>query len=50
MTARIEALARPEGGWTVRVVRGRRTVWRREAGTMAELRRALDEAARRRRG
>jgi hypothetical protein len=46
---RVEVLARPEGGWTVRVVRGRRVDWKREAGTLADLRRALEDAARRRR-
>lgn len=47
--ATIEVAARAQGGWTVRILRGRRTVWRRDADTLRALRRALDEAARRRR-
>lgn len=47
--ATIEVSARAEGGWTVRVLRGRRTLWRRDADTVRALRRALVVAARRRR-
>jgi hypothetical protein len=42
---RVEMLAKTKGGWKVRVVRGRRVVWSRDAGTIAELRRALEAAA-----